>query len=522
METSKLVQLVEAVQQAKPAAATNLYNTFQKDLYFHIYKTVDDASLAEDLLQETFMEIFLKIKDLKEPAAFVTWSRQIAYSKGTAYFRKTHEILVDEDEDGHSIFDTLEEDREEFIPGEALDKEDLKQAIQQIISQLPGEQRSAILLHYFDELSIKDIAEIQGVTEGTVKSRLNYGRKAIKQGVETYEKKNGIKLHCLGVVPLLLWLLKAQASASSAASTAATAANVVAGIETVSDVASGIGAATDVAAPAVKKGIKAAGKFVTRKVAAGAIAAAVAVGGVATAVVLSQPEPEKSMVWTGTGKLGAKECYSFQLTVEEMDEEQIEGHLIVSRYRDTVHATDFTGTGKEGKDGQTIYEIVYEHPLELDIGPDHEDTTLKFDEEKDQFSINSVYDVRMDRISGEAPEVLVENGSWYGIGTDSHYVRGEDRRNHLFEMDVHHMTEQEISGTLKVSKNGVEEHSTEFSGYGHIHNGTTIHYRMYFATTRPYYLEWWEIYYDTETGIFETPLIQTYEVRMEKGTYTAP
>ena len=57
-----------------------------------------------------------------------------------------------------------------------------------MIDELPEEQRSALLLRYFDEISVKEIAEIQGVTEGTVKSRLNYGRKAVKEAVEGYEK----------------------------------------------------------------------------------------------------------------------------------------------------------------------------------------------------------------------------------------------------------------------------------------------------------------------------------------------
>ena len=46
------------------------------------------------------------------------------------------------------------------------------------------------MMYYFDEMSVKQIAEIQGVSEGTVKSRLNYARKAIKKSVESYEKKN--------------------------------------------------------------------------------------------------------------------------------------------------------------------------------------------------------------------------------------------------------------------------------------------------------------------------------------------
>lgn len=89
------------------------------------------------------MEIYLTIDKLNEPAAFLKWSRQIAYHKCTAYHRKTKDITLDENEDGQSIFDTLEEDRTEFIPDEALDKEDLKQTIHAMIAQLPMDQRSA-------------------------------------------------------------------------------------------------------------------------------------------------------------------------------------------------------------------------------------------------------------------------------------------------------------------------------------------------------------------------------------------
>ncbi len=208
MERQQLIMMVEAVQQGKEGAAGELYDTFYEDIYYHIFKTVKDSELAADLTQDTFIEILEKIDLLREPAAFVTWSKQIAYHKCTAYFRKRRDLLVNEDEDGNSVFDTISEDREEFIPDEALDKDDLKKTIHAMIDSLPEEQRSALLLRYFNEVPVKDIAKIQSVTEGTVKSRLNYARKAIKQAVESYEKKNGVKLHSVGAVPVLLWLFR--------------------------------------------------------------------------------------------------------------------------------------------------------------------------------------------------------------------------------------------------------------------------------------------------------------------------
>ena len=214
MEKDKLVQLVLDVQSGKETAIAEMYDCFYEDIYYYIFKTVKDADLAADLTQDTFMEIYQTIGTLREPAAFVRWSKKVAYHKCTAYFRKKKDVLVEETEDGMSIFETVVEEREEFIPDAALDQDEFKKAIKEMIDSLPMEQRAAIMMRYFDELSVKEIAEIQGVTEGTVKSRLNYARKSIKSSVEFYEEKHGIKIHCKGVVPLLLWLFKDSQDAS--------------------------------------------------------------------------------------------------------------------------------------------------------------------------------------------------------------------------------------------------------------------------------------------------------------------
>ena len=97
IERECLVRLVQCLQNGEPDAAAQLFETFHSDIYYFILKTVsNDADLAEDLTQDTFVTILEKIHDLQEPAAFVTWSKQIAYSKCTGYFRKHKELLADE------------------------------------------------------------------------------------------------------------------------------------------------------------------------------------------------------------------------------------------------------------------------------------------------------------------------------------------------------------------------------------------------------------------------------------------
>ena len=183
-----MIELVTKAQSGDQNALNDLFNESYNDVYYFALKTVKDEDLACDITQETFMEIIKSLHTLKEPAAFFGWTRQVAFSKATRYFNKQKDVLVEEDEEGFTLFDNLTEDKTEFIPDEALEQDEFKKIILFILDTLSEEQRSAIMMYYFDELSIREIADIQGVSEGTVKSRLNYGRKAVKTSAKSYDR----------------------------------------------------------------------------------------------------------------------------------------------------------------------------------------------------------------------------------------------------------------------------------------------------------------------------------------------
>lgn len=215
MDREKLISLVTATQAGNSNAINELFNAFYNDVYFFALKTCGDEDTACEVTQETFIEIINTIGSLQEPAAFVTWMKQIAYHQCTRFFRKQksrdkYETLAEENEDGVSVFDFAAEDRQEFIPDEAVDQKDFRRVILEMLDHLSPEQRSALMLYYYDELSVKQIAEIQSVSESAVKSRLFHGRQFIKKTVEDYEKKNDVKLHSIGLFPLFLLLFQNQ------------------------------------------------------------------------------------------------------------------------------------------------------------------------------------------------------------------------------------------------------------------------------------------------------------------------
>ena len=103
MEREKLISMVEGLKRGDDAAFDMLYSNFQSDIYYFILqKTDNDRQLAEDLTQETFIEVLESIGTLNEPVAFVSWIHTVASRKCSAYFRKRHELVADEDEDGYS------------------------------------------------------------------------------------------------------------------------------------------------------------------------------------------------------------------------------------------------------------------------------------------------------------------------------------------------------------------------------------------------------------------------------------
>ena len=284
MEKERLEQTVLKAQSGDADALNCLFEEYYQSIYYFVLKHVRREDVAYEITQEAFIEIIKTINKLDHPAAFVSWAKTVAYHKYTAYYRKKRDVIVREDEDGNTIFDFEVEEKTEFIPDEALDKSDFKSTIMMIIDELPAEQRSAAMMFYYDEMPIKEIAQIQGVSENTVKSRLNYARKAIKQGVEDYEEKNGIRLHGIAILPLIKWIFKGSFEGGLSAPEITGAIEAVKAAAGISATAAASGTATAATAASV------GAKVVVAKIVAGVVAASVTVGGIATAVIVTNKD----------------------------------------------------------------------------------------------------------------------------------------------------------------------------------------------------------------------------------------
>lgn len=227
-----LTSLVAKAQKGDKDAMNDLIAQSYDELYYFAYKTVKNEDLAADITQESCITILQKLNTLTQPGAFKSWARQVVYHHCTHHFRDTHEVQATENEDGETIFDTLADTDTSVMPEAIAEDKAFQKIMQDLLNELPAEQRAALMLYYYEKMSVSEIASIQGVSEGTIKSRLNYGRKAVKAKVEEYEKKNDVRLHSSAILPALLYFLFQLGKEETAKAGMALAPGVAAGVGT--------------------------------------------------------------------------------------------------------------------------------------------------------------------------------------------------------------------------------------------------------------------------------------------------
>lgn len=297
MEQADLTPLVEKAQAGDRAALERLVMASQKRIYYQCRRILKNEQDAQDLSQEILFIMVRNLGQLRQPEAFWGWITRVTANQCQRMLtRNPREWQIPEDDEGGSMLDDLEELDEQLVPEKALDNDETRQMIYDLIDALPPEQRMCVVLRYYNEYSVKEIAELMGTSEGTVKSRLNYARKAIKAGVEKYVDQ-GIKLYGFTPLPFLAYFLRtgAETQVLSPAVAQALTQSAMAAAGTGS-AAGGAGAAagTHTAASAAAGGTaKAAAGLVGNKVALGlaGVAAAGAVTGGVYVATHQEPEP---------------------------------------------------------------------------------------------------------------------------------------------------------------------------------------------------------------------------------------
>lgn len=187
MELNKKdIEVIKAAQQGDAQAFTKLYEKYHRLAYYIAYKHCHNQADAQDIVQETFLDIRSSIKSLREPQSFKVWFYRVVSNKCKKMFRKNQHI--ESDYDGSIAAKAIEE-RRDFIPNKQIRFKSDREVLLHYIDELNPAQREVVMLFYLEQLSLKEIADVTGDAEGTIKSRLSYARKYLHTALSEYQAK---------------------------------------------------------------------------------------------------------------------------------------------------------------------------------------------------------------------------------------------------------------------------------------------------------------------------------------------
>ena len=205
MKTIK--ELVLSAKNGNKKAFDKLYELTSNDVWFTCISLLKDEENAKDIMQETYITAFLKLDTLKNEEKFCGWLTAIATNKSKNKLKGKVEYQIDDE-----VLIAETETDELMLPEEYINKAEKRKVLLQIIEDtLSFNQYQVVLMFYFNELSIAEIAQALEISEGTVKSRLNSSRAKMKTAIEDYENKSGDKLHGVVFVPFFTTIFREQA-----------------------------------------------------------------------------------------------------------------------------------------------------------------------------------------------------------------------------------------------------------------------------------------------------------------------
>lgn len=182
--------LVEQLKQGDESAFKTIVETWQKMVYNTVLGIVQNAEDAEDIAQDTFVQVYNSISSFKGESKFSTWLYRIAVAKALDHERrkkrKKRFAFV------RSIFG---DDSQVVVnppdfnhPGVVMDKKEDASVLFKAINELPENQRIAFTLHKVDGLSYQEVSEVMETTVSSVESLMHRAKTNLKKKLEDYYK----------------------------------------------------------------------------------------------------------------------------------------------------------------------------------------------------------------------------------------------------------------------------------------------------------------------------------------------
>lgn len=173
-------RLIENFFSGDETAFNDLVKKYLKPVYNFLYQFVSDREILDDITQDTFIKAWKNLEKFDQDRSLKTWLFTIAKNTAYDYLKKKKTIPFSffKNDEGYSKLEEISEDK--ILPDEFLMRTDSAEIIEKKLEKIPIHYRIILVMHYKDDFSLHEIAQILDIPYNTVKSQHQRGLKILK------------------------------------------------------------------------------------------------------------------------------------------------------------------------------------------------------------------------------------------------------------------------------------------------------------------------------------------------------
>ncbi len=196
MEREDDAQLIHEILSGDEAAFSRLIQKYQRSVHALAWRKIGDFHYAEEITQDTFLQVYKKLSTLKNPKQFAGWLYVIANRRCIAWMRKRQPTVQSLEETPVKETETSDYERYVSEQREAEATERRYEIVEKLLEKLPESERTVVTLYYLGEMTLKEMGDFLGVSVNTIASRLQRARKRLQADQEflIQETLGGVQL----------------------------------------------------------------------------------------------------------------------------------------------------------------------------------------------------------------------------------------------------------------------------------------------------------------------------------------
>lgn len=175
---NSLIERLKSTGRVQQSAYVELLDLYQERVYWHVRRMVYYHEDADDVVQNTFVKVWKGLAGFEENASLYTWVYRIATNEAITHLRK-RKRKIDMEVSDELLHEHIAADT--FFDGDKV-----QVLLKAAIARLPERQRAVFVMRYYEEMPYRDIADVAGVSEGSLKASYHHATKKIKDYIERH------------------------------------------------------------------------------------------------------------------------------------------------------------------------------------------------------------------------------------------------------------------------------------------------------------------------------------------------